>query len=71
MQWWSTLTEQFSNLASQAVQAGQEAMSATARPAPAGETPAPSAKPATRRPNPSGKTRATKPSTARKAPPKP
>ena len=71
MQWWSTLTEQFSNMASQAVQAGQEAMSATARPAPP-EAPAPaSAKPASRRPNPSGKARAAKPATARKAPPKP
>ncbi|MFZ5527860.1 MAG: PhaM family polyhydroxyalkanoate granule multifunctional regulatory protein [Pseudomonadota bacterium] len=70
MQWWSTLTEQFSNLASQAVQAGQEAMSATARPAPT-EAPAAPAKPATRRPNPSGKARAAKPGTPRKAPPKP
>ncbi len=30
MQWWSTLTEQFSHLASQAVQAGQDAMNAAA-----------------------------------------
>ena len=70
MQWWSTLTEQFSNMASQAVQAGQEAMSATARPAPA-EAPAAAAKPASRRPNPSGKARAAKPASTRKAPPKP
>ena len=71
MQWWSTLTEQFSHLASQAVQAGQEAMSASTRPAPADEAPAPPAKPVTRRPNPSGKARTAKSASTRKAPPKP
>lgn len=35
MQWWSTLTEQFSTLASQAVQASQDAMNAAGSSAPA------------------------------------
>lgn len=61
MQWWSTLTEQFSNLASQAVQAGSDAMSV--RPAPS-DTPADAPKPATKtrgsaRANPTGRARAT------------
>lgn len=37
MQWWSALTQQFSTLASQAVQAGQEAMAARQRPVPGAE----------------------------------
>jgi hypothetical protein len=32
MQWWSTLTEQFTNLAQQAVQAGQDAVASTVTP---------------------------------------
>jgi hypothetical protein len=38
MAWWGTLTEQFSNLASQAVAAGQEAMSAVTPVAPEAKT---------------------------------
>jgi hypothetical protein len=33
MQWWSTLTEQFTNLAQQAVQAGQDAVASSVTPA--------------------------------------
>ena len=68
MQWWSTRTEQFSNLASQAVQAGQEAM--TPRATPANEPKAEDgAKPA-RRANPTGKPRTARPTASRKTPPK-
>ena len=72
MQWWSTLTEQFSNLASQAVQAGSDAMTAHASPAAA-----PAAKPSkappkakgNERANPTGRTGAT--GKARSTPRKP
>ena len=68
LQWWTTLTEQFSNLASQAVQAGQEAMSTRAAPSPApmaADTTAGPASPRTaRRRAPARK------STRAKAPPK-
>ena len=64
MQWWSTLTEQFSNLASQAVQAGSDAMSAGSATTASPDTPkaAPKAKTAGRT-NPTGK-----PKAARKPP---
>lgn len=77
MQWWSTLTEQFSNLASQAVQAGQDAISAhaagpsTEPPPRRHQAPSASAKAGTRA-NPTGRARAGKsgpaPSASRKAP---
>lgn len=63
MQWWSTLTEQFSNLASQAVQASTDAMSAHSAPAApaAADTPKPAtkAKGGASRANPTGRARAT------------
>jgi hypothetical protein len=69
MQWWSTLTEQFSNMASQAVQAGQDAMSAHAAPAPSDESPpAPEADKASSRENPTGRSRTARTPTPRKPP---
>lgn len=60
MQWWSTLTEQFTNLASQAVQAGQDAVaSAAAATPPATEPPTPGSSDRMSKSGPAAKPRTT------------